>query len=90
MTTSTSEKLVTFTRPFRLDSFDEPLPAGVYSVETDEELLEGISFSAYRRVTTVIHLHAHPDTHGVVHTATIDPRDLEAALLRDAAQAPPH
>ena len=44
MTIRTSEKTVTFRNPFVIGGFDEVLPAGVYSVETDEELLEGISF----------------------------------------------
>jgi hypothetical protein len=64
MTTRTSKKTVTFRRPFVLGGFDEVLPAGAYSVETDEELLEGISFPAYRRVLTVIHLQAKSGRHG--------------------------
>jgi hypothetical protein len=50
MTTRTSNKTVTFRRPFVLGGFDEVLPAGAYCVETDEELLEGMSFPAYRRI----------------------------------------
>lgn len=49
MTTRTSKRTVVFRRPFVLGGFDEVLPAGAYNVETDEELLEGISFPAYRR-----------------------------------------
>ncbi len=60
MTIRTSKKTVTFRRPFVLGGFDEVLPAGAYSVETDEELLEGISFPAYRRILTLIQLHAQP------------------------------
>jgi hypothetical protein len=41
MTTSTSESMVTFQRPFTLAGMKEELPAGDYLVETDEELLEG-------------------------------------------------
>ena len=85
MTIRTSEKTVTFTNPFVLDGFDEVLPAGVYSVETDEELLEGISFPAYRRILTVIHLQAEPNRPGLARTLTVDPNDLDAALQRDRA-----
>ncbi|MBI3453854.1 MAG: hypothetical protein HY057_13675 [Rhodospirillales bacterium] len=74
---------MTFGRPFLLDRFDAVLPAGAYSVETDEELLEGISFPAYRRVLTVIHLHPDPDHPGLMQTLTIDPNDLDAALKHD-------
>jgi len=87
MTIRTSEKTVTFTNPFVLGGFDEVLPAGVYSVETDEELLEGISFPAYRRILTVIHLHAEPNKPGLARTLTVDPNDLDAALQRDQAPA---
>ena len=87
MTLRTSSKTVTFMRPFSLGGFDEMLPAGAYSVETDEELLEGLSFAAYRRVLTLIHLHAKPGHPGVTRTLTIDPNELDAALKRDQASA---
>ena len=56
MTVRTSRKSVTFTQPFSLSGFDEVQPAGTYTVETDEELLPGLSFPAYRRVATLIFL----------------------------------
>jgi hypothetical protein len=87
MTKRTSKKTVTFRKPFVLGGFDEVLPAGAYSVETDEELLEGISFPAYRRILTVIHLHAKSDNPGLIRTLTIDPNELDAALKRDQAPA---
>lgn len=52
MTTRTTKAAVTFTRPFSLSGFDGEQPAGPYSVETDEELLDGVSFPAYRRTET--------------------------------------
>ena len=85
MTTRTSKKTVTFRRPFVLGGFDEVLPAGAYSVETDEELLEGISFPAYRRVLTVIHLQSKSGRPGLTRALTIDPNELDAALERDQA-----
>jgi hypothetical protein len=87
MTVRTTKKTVTFRRPFVLGGFDEVLPAGVYSVETDEELLEGISFPAFRRVLTVIHLHAKSGHPGLTQTLTIDGNELDAALKRDQAPA---
>jgi len=78
----TRKKTVTFTRSFVLGGFDEVLPAGTYTVETDEELLEGISFPAYRRILTLIRLHPRP---GLTQTLTIDPNELNAALMRDQA-----
>ena len=83
MTLRTSKKTVTFRRPFVLGGFDEVLPAGTYNVETDEELLEGMSFPAYRRISTLIHLRAKPGHAGRTETVTIDPNELDAALKRD-------
>lgn len=86
MKTRTTKMTVTFRHPFVLDSFDEELPAGDYNVETDDELLEGISFAAYRRILTVIHLHPKSGRPGVTEALTIDPSELDAALERDRAR----
>ncbi|MCZ6894589.1 MAG: hypothetical protein O7H40_11155 [Gammaproteobacteria bacterium] len=87
MAIRTSTRTVTFRRPFVLGGFDEMLPAGAYRVETDEELLEGISFPAYRRILTLLHLHSRPGHPGLSPTLTIDPNELDAALERDRASA---
>jgi hypothetical protein len=86
----TSSKTVTFTRPFTLSGMDEAWPAGTYTVETDEELLQALSFPAYRRVATWIRLAAPPGRRGaagVAQAAEVDPGELEAALASDAAAA---
>ena len=87
MTTRTSKSTVTFKRPFVLDGFDEVFSPGVYNVETDEELLEGLSFLAYRRVANVIQLHSKSDRPGRTQALTIDPNQLDAALERDRASS---
>jgi hypothetical protein len=61
----TSQNTVTFSRPFVLSGLDEMPPAGTYSVETDEELLESNSFPAYRRILAVIRLHPKRGRAGV-------------------------
>ena len=40
----TSRRTVTFARPFSLRGIDGVQPAGTYVVETDEELIQGLSF----------------------------------------------
>lgn len=87
MTMRTTEKTVTFDKPFTLAGIGEVLPAGAYRVETDEELLQGISFHAYRRVQTLIHLHSKSGNPRLTRTLTIDPKELDAALNRDQAPA---
>jgi hypothetical protein len=74
---------VAFRRPFLLEALGEELPAGNYCVETEEELVEGISYTAYRRTATVLLLPAAAGVSGVSRALVIDPRDLETALERD-------
>lgn len=85
MTVRTTKKTVTFANSFKLGDFEEVLPPGTYEVETDEELLEGLSFHAYRRTLTLIHLPAKSGRGELTRTLTIDPNELDAALKRDAA-----
>lgn len=43
MTIRTTDKTITFRRPFCLKGVDRVLPPGDYRVVTDEELIEGLS-----------------------------------------------
>ncbi|HUW72456.1 MAG TPA: hypothetical protein VMW05_00235 [Methyloceanibacter sp.] len=83
MTTRTTTKNVTFRRPFYLKGIDRSLPPGDYRVVTEEELIEGLSFSAYHRVSTVIFVPAPSGS--AVEMVTIEPADLEAAQERDVS-----
>lgn len=85
MTIRTTKKTVIFANSFKLGGLEEVLPPGSYDVVTDEELLEGLSFQAYRRILTMIHLPANSGEPGLSRTLTIDPDQLDAALKRDAA-----
>lgn len=87
MSTRSTESTVSFSKAFRLSQFDEPQPAGSYQLVTDEEPLEGLSFTAYHRVRTLLYLPAscHPGrTRQVVE---IDPAELAAAVVADALRA---
>ena len=83
MTVRTSRKSVTFTRPFCLSGIDGVQPAGMYTVETDEELLQDLSFPAYRRLATLMVLRSRGGA--PVEVASIDPLELQAAQESDAA-----
>jgi len=80
MTTRTTRRTVTFTKPFALVGIDGLQPPGVHEINTDEESIDGLSFLAWRRVATTISLHWL----GTTQIYRIDPVDLEAALLHDA------
>jgi len=85
MTMRTSSRTVTFVRPFTLNGIDGPQPPGTYTVETDEEQVDGSSPPVYRRVTTVIRLPGRPGSGELVQVVTVDPEELSAALLQDGA-----
>jgi hypothetical protein len=84
MTLRMSRKTVTFKRSFSLRGIDEVQPAGSYTVETDEELLPGLSFPAYRRIATLIILRSRGQGRIVEEVISIDPLELQAAQERDA------
>ena len=81
LTARVTTRTVIFVRPFLLNQADGELPPGIYTVETEEELLESVSFPVYRRVSTVMHCQT---ASGITRFATVDPAVLEAALARDA------
>lgn len=83
MKTRTRDKVVTFTRSFAHAGLDEVLPAGDYSVEMKEELVEGISYAAYRRAATLLHRHAKSGLPHLKWAMIIEPQELGAALARD-------
>ncbi len=86
MAMRTTTSTVTFRRSFRLSAFLEPLPAGAYSIETDEELLEGVTFPVYRRTAIVMHLGPSASLPRVRKSVTLDPTQLEEKLAEDGAQ----
>ncbi len=83
MTTRTNDRIVSFAHPFLLKGVDRELPAGDYRVVTDEELIEGLSFPVYRRVSTMIFVPAESGSASTVEMVTIDPQDLQAAQELD-------
>ena len=60
MQNRTRREDIVFRRPFALKGWAEPHPAGAYAVDTEEELIEGLSFPAYRGVSTMITRQATP------------------------------
>jgi hypothetical protein len=82
MTTRTQRTTSAFARPFLLKGVDRVLPPGTYEILTEEELIDGLSFPVYRRVSTVILVPGQIASS--LEMVTIDPIDLAAAQARDA------
>ena len=82
MLTRTQRTTLVFRHPFRLKSSGRLQPAGTYTVESEEELLEGLSFPAYRRVSTTITLQA-TRAGALVQMLPVDPWELAEAQAAD-------
>ncbi len=83
MTVRTNETTITFEHPFLMPSIGRVQPPGTYRLVTDEEEMIGLSFIAFRRMATTLHVPAisAPDT--IHQVFAIEPAELEAALKRD-------
>lgn len=82
MVQRTLRRRVTFNWPFLLFGLLGQQQAGRYDIDTDEELIEGLSFAAWRRTTTSIRV----PRSGVIESVVVDPDELDEALARDAEQ----
>src|ERR1700751_556136 len=84
MTIRSRRETLTFQHPFRIKGIDRSLPAGDYEVITDEEMIEGLSFAAYRRVATMIVVPAAPLRSSTMEMISIGSVDLSDAQRIDA------
>jgi hypothetical protein len=82
MTTRSISRSVTFRRPFSLEGFDAVQEAGTYFIDVEEEVIESLSFPAYRRISTQMRV----TSHGATEYRTINPAELDEALMRDAEE----
>jgi hypothetical protein len=89
MTTRTRTETLTFSNSFRLTGLDEQIPAGTYEVEIEEERLGDVSFPAYRRVLTLLHLGSTPLSPGTTRTVSTDQQALDTAIAHDRAPGQP-
>jgi hypothetical protein len=83
MSMRTIETSVTFSHPFTLSSVDGIQPAGTYRVSVDEEEIAGLSFNAFQRVATMLHLPANPAPGHTRELVQVDPQELAGALAAD-------
>lgn len=84
MSGRSTESTVTFRRPFALKALGGALPAGTYRLRVDEDEIADLSFLAYQRVATVLHVPAVGVARGLQQEFTVDPEELEQALAADA------
>jgi hypothetical protein len=85
MTIRSRRETVTFKHPFLIRGVDRVLPAGSYKVITDEEMIEGLSFAAYRRVATMIEIPAKASPSLAMELISIGSVELSDAQRIDAS-----
>ena len=86
MTIRSRREVVTFKHAFQIRGIDRQLPAGEYEVITDEEMIEGLSFAAYRRIATMIIVPATAPR-GSTEMVSLGSVDLSDAQRIDASAA---
>jgi hypothetical protein len=85
MSMRSTERTITFVRPFVLSALDGPQPPGTYRLLTEEQRLEGLSFEAFQRVRTLLYLPADARPGQAREVVEVDAAELAAALAADAA-----
>ena len=84
----TYRKSISFDLPFFVEGLDREQPAGTYTVETVQELIEGLSFLAYRTVSTAILLPLPGSGAGSYQLARFNPLVVHAAGRCDQDNSP--
>lgn len=84
MTERTTASEITFSHPFTLSPLVAPLDAGTYRLVVDEELIEGLSFPAYKRTATHLEIPAVGINIGTRQMLQVHPKELESAMHKDA------
>lgn len=84
MTTRSHTEVMVFEYPFRLKEVERMLPAGRYEIISESELIEGLSFPVYRRVSTFIMAPAAPPWHASTEMIPVSPLELAEAKRIDA------
>ena len=88
MAARTTDTTVTFRSPFALTSLEGSQPPGTYRLVVDEEEIQGLSFLAFRRTATMLHLPAVATAGSSHRVFLVDAEELASALEADAKDPP--
>lgn len=84
MVERTTESEIAFMYPFTLNALMGPQPAGTYRLVVDEELIEGLSFTAYKRVATHLEIPAISIATGKRQFLQVTQSEIDHALELDS------
>ncbi|TLP55497.1 hypothetical protein FEE96_22535 [Parasedimentitalea maritima] len=85
MLTRSTRSMVTFFNDFMIGGSPRELPSGTYEILVEEELLQGLSFEAYRRTATYLMVRGRGSNAGRTTMQVITQEDLEHAIASDRA-----
>ncbi|WP_323776374.1 hypothetical protein [Leisingera sp.] len=83
MNIRSSRTAVAFFNAFTLPGYPDSLPAGQYQVVAEEELIQGLSFEAYRRTATYLEIRNRGGQAGRTELRPVSESALKQALRRD-------
>jgi len=86
LTIRTTRSTVSFSSPFTLRNLEGVQPAGENVVLADDELIEGLSRVAYRRLVTLFQTPAISAPQRRTESFSISQTDLDAAQMKDQHQ----
>jgi hypothetical protein len=86
LTVRTTRTTVSFSSPFTLQNLQGVQPAGEYVILSDDELVEGLSRVAYRRLVTLFQTPAVSASQQPTQSFAISRTELDAALMKDQQQ----
>ena len=78
-----TEDEIVFRHPFRVPQLEVDLPPGTYRITIEEQPIESLSFLAYRRVGTQLHIPAIGQMRNTMQYVTLPPGELEALKQQD-------
>ena len=83
MSLRTTHRTATFNEPFSLRNAEGVQPAGEYNVFSEDELITGLSRTAWRRVLTLIQTPSISSPQEKPRLLVISQEELDAALMKD-------
>jgi hypothetical protein len=86
LTIRTTRTTVPFRNPFTIENVEGVQPADEYVVLIDDELIEGLSRVAYRRLMTLFQTLAISASKRKVELVSVSQTELDAALMKDQRQ----
>ena len=80
-----TRSMVTFSNDFTIGDNQRELPAGTYEIVVEEELIQGLSFEAYRRTAIYLMIRGRGSNAGQTTMQMTTKEELEHAIACDRA-----